>query len=92
MSTDSTGPSVRGLASRLVRPRRTAYRVVMRQGNSLVVSLPLEFLHALGLMKGDHVELVLDESPTRLYMKRAKPLSRRREPEPAPQLPLEVSR
>lgn len=60
------------MASRPVRPRRTAYRVIMRQGNSLVVALPLPFLHELALLKGDYLELTLDEGTHRLYMKKAK--------------------
>lgn len=89
MSTDSTGRGVRGLASRLVKARRTAFRVVMRQGNSLVISLPLEFLKALGLAKGDYVEMVLDEYSSRFYVKRAHQNTRARDPKPAAQLPLE---
>jgi antitoxin component of MazEF toxin-antitoxin module len=60
----------------------------MKQGNSLVVSLPLPFLHELGLLKGDYVELVLDEGTHRLYIKRA-PTKRAESPAPpAATLPL----
>lgn len=77
------------MASRLVKPRRTAFRVVMRQGNSLVISLPLEFLKALGLAKGDYVEMVLDDPAPRFYVRSARRPTRRREPVALPMLPLE---
>ena len=72
-----------------MKARRTAFRVVMRQGNSLVISLPLEFLKHLGLAKGDYVEMVLDEYSNRFYVRRAYTSTRKREPKPVEQLPLE---
>lgn len=92
MSTHRTGRDPRELALRTLKPRRTAFRLVHRQGNSLVISLPLEFLKALGLAKGDYVEMVLNEYSNRLYVKRAHQSTRRRVPEPAVQLPLEGPR
>lgn len=89
MSTDSTGRRGRGLASRLVNPRLTAYRKVMFQGNSLVIAPGRTFLHALGLVRGDYVELVLDERLHRFYVKAAKPRAPRRAADQPAQLPLE---
>lgn len=89
MSTDSTGRQGRGLASRLVNPRLTAYRKVMLQGNSLVIAPGRTFLHALGLARGDYVELVLDDRLNRFYVKAAKPRARLRVADLAAPLPLE---
>lgn len=89
MSEYGTDTGVRGLALRRVKARRTAMRVVMRSGHSLVIGLPLEFLKHLGLAKGDYVEMVLDEYSNRFYVKRAHTSTRTREPKPVEQLPLE---
>lgn len=88
MSPDRTDAGIRGLALRPVKARRTAIRAVMRSGHSLVIGLPLEFLKALGLAKGDYVEMVLDEYSSRFYVKRAHTSTRRRDPKPVEQLPL----
>lgn len=89
MSTHRAGRDPRELASRLVKPRLTAFRKVMLQGNSLCIAPGRTFLHALGLVRGDYVELVLDPYSRRFYVKAAH--QRRREPAPPPaeQLPLE---
>jgi antitoxin component of MazEF toxin-antitoxin module len=57
-----------------VKPRLSAYRKLSKHGNSLMIAPPREFLRALGLLKGDLVELVLDDYSGRFY---CKPVKRR---------------
>jgi antitoxin component of MazEF toxin-antitoxin module len=54
------------------KPRLTAYRKITKDGNSLHVAPPVPFLHALGLLRGDLVELVLDETRRRFYVRPVK--------------------
>ncbi len=72
MSTDDPGRDQRDLAPHFKRPRLTAYRKITKDGNSLHVAPPRPFLEALGVLRGDLVELVLDEAAHRFYVKAVK--------------------
>jgi antitoxin component of MazEF toxin-antitoxin module len=69
MSTYRTGSGSGELASRPREPRPTAYRKISRQGGSLMIPIPKQFLHALSLLKGDYVEMVLDFTSGRFLVK-----------------------
>jgi len=89
VSTNRTSSGRRELASRPRRPRLTAYRKVTKAGNSLYIAPPRPFLHALGVVKGDMVELVLDEFTARFYVNAVKRRAPLRPPVPPDRLPLE---
>lgn len=49
-------------------------RKIYRTGNSLVITLPKEFLEQLDLQEGSEVSVVLDESGSRLIIEPVHPI------------------
>ena len=89
MSTDSTSPRGRGLASCARNPRLTAYRKLMKQGNSLVIAPPPSFLKALGLLRGNWVLIEHAPGANYFYVKSGERQTSRRAPSTPAQLRLE---
>lgn len=72
-----------------MKPRLTAIRKLSKHGNSWMVAPPRAFLHALDLVGGEYLELVLDEYSRRFYVRPLKPSTRSRARRLHEQLPLE---
>ena len=67
----------RGVGSGTVRDdRRLVHRRVTRNGNSLTIAIPPEFLRALSLLAGDEIEEILDPSVGGIFVRpvHARPL------------------
>lgn len=76
------------MASRGRNPRLTAYRKLMRQGNSLVIAPPPAFLKTLNVLKGEYVCFEYEPGANYFIVRAADPRTTRRAP--AEQLPLVV--
>lgn len=48
-------------------------RKIFKTGNSLVVSLPKEFIELIGLQEGSEISLFVDENQGRIVIEPAKP-------------------
>lgn len=49
--------------------RRSCHRRVTRNGNSLTIAIPPEFLRALSLLAGDEIEEILDPSVGGIFVR-----------------------
>jgi len=47
--------------------RKVSIKRLSRHGNSVMITVPRPFLHAMNLLKGDYVEVSLDETNTDPY-------------------------
>lgn len=60
MIAERTHPQGGGPATVIGDDRRRAVRLLCRNGNSTTISVPPEFMAAMGIFPGDRVELVFD--------------------------------
>lgn len=80
------------LASRGRNPRLTAYRKLMRQGNSLVIAPPPAFLKTLNVLKGEYVCFEYEPGANYFIVRAADPRHARRTTAEQQQLVLEEPR
>lgn len=60
MGTNRTYPGGAAWQEPLIEVQRRAVRKLTKNGNSITVSIPVEFMHALNLLPGDEVVEIYD--------------------------------